>query len=539
MRISQVVLLAAVFTGAAAGRVSAQHPLVTLPLSDPAYVQLDGLARLGCQPAHVSPFRPYLLRSIRLALGAALADSACASPLRDALVARLGAGDRAAADSVQTAEGLGGGGALTVRATALGNGEFRPLWQDVRESALGDPTAVAIARGRVTWSGGPHIAAVSDLVAQSNIRNDPAIRARTFRSTKGVLDFDEAYIAARAGPFTVNVGRGSEAWLGEGDESLMLSAHGPALDRIMLDARWSKWQARAIFANLNDVVLDPIVDDLAPGVGTQRYHRMLAAHAITYQPTPVFEFTLGETAVLARRGGGIDLAFANPLMLYLMTEHDTSRTGPGVDDDNLTAFGAARMHLGRATLAGELMVDDIQIDAKDRKVTQDQLGWRFRGDYALPVGLPSTVSLTYERLSSYTYLRRYYSLAYQAYDRPLGSELGPDADVIRGGGEFWASERFLMSAGVSFRRNGAQRIDERPGGTAVGQGGASYPSVNALRPAVQRTVAGDLSVQWLDAIVPITVSAEMAHIANINNDPSKAGTYLRVHIDGTYRFRFP
>ncbi len=539
MTISRAVLIAAVLTGAAARRAGAQHPLVTLPLSDPAYVQLDGMARLGCQPARVSPFRPYLVRSIRLALGEALADSTCAGPLRRALVERLGAGDRTAADSARSAEGLGVGGALTLRATALGNGESRPAWRDVRDSPEGDPVAVAVARGRLTWSGGPHIVAVSDLFAQSNIRNDPAVRARTFRSTKGVLDFDEAYIAARAGPFTLNVGRGSEAWLGEGNESLMLSSHGPPLDRIMMDARWAKWQARAVFAVLNDVVLDPAVDALGAGVGTQRYHRMLAAHAITYQPTPVFEFTVGETALLGRRGGGIDLAFANPLMLYLMTEHDSSRTGPGADDDNLTAFGAVRMHLGRATLAGELMVDDIQIDAKDRKVTQDQLGWRFRGDYALPISVPSTASLTYERLSSYTYLRRYYSLAYQAYDRPLGSELGPDADLLRGSAEFWASERFLIGGGVSFGRRGAQRIDERPGATAVGQGGAPYPSVSATRRSVQRTIAGDISVQWLDAVVPITVRAEMANISNINNAPGNSGTYLRVHLDGTYRFRFP
>jgi hypothetical protein len=42
---------------------------------------------------------------------------------------------------------------------------------------------------------------------------------------------------------------------------------------------------------------------------------------------------------------------------------------------NLTAFGSVRASVGRASLQGELLVDDIQIDSKDRKVFPDQLAW--------------------------------------------------------------------------------------------------------------------------------------------------------------------
>ncbi|HVP70344.1 MAG TPA: hypothetical protein VMS45_03405, partial [Gemmatimonadaceae bacterium] len=45
---------------AGATLAAAQHPLVTLPLSDPAYIQLDALVRQGCVAARLSPYRPYM-----------------------------------------------------------------------------------------------------------------------------------------------------------------------------------------------------------------------------------------------------------------------------------------------------------------------------------------------------------------------------------------------------------------------------------------------------------------------------------------------
>ena len=67
----------------------AQHPLVTLPLSDPAYVQLDGLMRQGCVAARLSPYRPYLVRAVRQALIAAHAEPQCAGRILDLLIARF------------------------------------------------------------------------------------------------------------------------------------------------------------------------------------------------------------------------------------------------------------------------------------------------------------------------------------------------------------------------------------------------------------------------------------------------------------------
>lgn len=536
MRGARAVVVAAAVTLVSA-TADAQHALVMLPLDDPAYHQMEGLVRQGCDVARVSPYRPYLVRDIRRALARSRDATPCAGALLDALSARFPEPDVQQSDSA-TENAVSFGAAVTLRATGLNKGEFRPLWRDIRPTDAGAPEAVGIARGRLTWNGGRHVVAVTEAYAQTNTRNDPHTRARPFRSTEGVLDFDDAYINGRIGSLLLSLGRVRDAWLGEGEESLVLSAHGPALDRLLASATWGKFEIRALFGSINDVTLTEGQGELPVGAPPQRLHRMVAAHAITWRPTPIWELTVGETVLLSRRGGGFDFSFANPLMPFLVTEHDESREGDAVGN-NIIAFGAARVSAGRAVVTAELAIDDIQIDAEDRKRVPDQLGWRFKATHPLPLAIPAAIGVEYRRVDSYTYMRGFYSEVYQQYDEPLGSELGSDADLLRAEGEIWGGARLRLSGGIGRWRHGAIRIDMRPGESAVGHADEPYPSVTSLRPAVQRAWLGDISADWLDAALPLTFRVELARVDDVNNQVTSPITYLRVHFAGSYRFRYP
>lgn len=541
---------------------SAQHDLVTLPIADPAYRQFDGLARTGCYAARVSPYRPYLLSAIRRALASAVGEQSCRGGILDVLVTRFrpdttppppipepeavppigpvaleDLAERAADEEAPT--GLAIGAEAGVRLTSLSSGEFRPLWLDVRPTADGAPSAVGLARLRVTWDGGNRIAAVAEATAQTHGRNDPLVRARSFRTTSGVLDFTEAYVNARLGRVALSFGRAREAWLGEGEESTVLSAHGPPLDRFLVAARWSRLEIRAIFASIDDVVLTVEEDSLVPGTPPQRLHRMIAGHAFTIRPTRGWELTLGETALLSRRGGGVDLAFANPLMLYLVTEHDTSYAGGSAAGNNLTVFGSTRVQRGRLTAEAEIVVDDIQIDAADRAVIPHQLAWRLSGTMGFAAPWPASVGVEYRRADSYAYVRRYYSEVYHQFGRPLGTELGPDAHMVRASSDLWPTSRVRFAAGVARWKRGALRLTQRPAQAAFGHAGEPYPSVSAERPAAQEAWLGDASVEWLDTGLPVRLSVELARIDNVNNQPGESGNYLRAHLVASYRFRYP
>jgi hypothetical protein len=540
---------------------SAQHDLFTLPIADPAYRQFEGLSRTGCIAARVSPYRPYLLSSIRRALVSAVREERCRGGILDELVRRFrpdttppapvpepGAvppvgpvmlEDIAERPEEEEPTGLGVGAEAGVRLTSLSRGVVRPLWLDVRDVAEGDPSAVGFGRLRVTWDGGDRVAAVAEGTAQTHGRNDPLVRARAFRTTSGVFDFTEAYANARLGRVVLSFGRAREAWLGEGEESTFLSAHGPPLDRFLVTARWSRLEIRAIFASIDDVVLTVEEDSLVSGTPLQRLHRMLAGHAFTIRPTRGWELTLGETALLSRRGGGVDLAFANPLMLYLVTEHDTSYAGGSAAGNNLTVFGSTRLQRGRFTAEAELVVDDIQIDAEDRAVIPHQLAWRLSGTMGIAAPWPASVGVEYRRADSYAYMRRFYSEVYQQYGQPLGTELGPDANLVRASAEVWPTGRVRFAGGVGRWNRGALRLTQRPAQAAFGHAGEPYPSVSEERPAVQEAWLGDVGVEWLDPKLPVRLTVELARIDNVNNQPGESGNFLRAHLVASYRFRYP
>jgi hypothetical protein len=226
-------------------------------------------------------------------------------------------------------------------------------------------------------------------------------------------------------------------------------------------------------------------------------------------------------------------------MLYQVTQHDVARGGSDYGDANLTAFGGARATLGRATLHGEWLVDDIQIDAKDRKTYPNLFGWLFEGTYALPLPRPTVLGVQYRRIDSYTYSKKLYSEVYQQYDQPLGSELGPDADYARGYAELWGTGRLRLVGGIARWRHGAQRIDQRPSVDRKGHAGEPFPSVTAARPDVQRAWVGDAGVDWLDGVVPVSLTVELARVTNVDNLPAPAQNYGRLRLQVSYRFRYP
>jgi hypothetical protein len=509
---------------------AAQPGLVALPIDDPAYVQLEALYRSGCEPARVSAYRPYQVRLVRAALDSAAADPRCAGRILDAVRERF------AADSTSAAR-FRWGGALTVAGTALGRGEIRPLWEDVRPTGEGEPAGTVTGRARATYGDSNRYAVVAEIVAGTHRRNQPQVRQKALRNTSGYVDGGDAYVAARFGPFVASVGRLGEAWLGSGRESLILSAHGPPLDRVQLTAHWSRVEGRAFFATIDDVVLTVLEDSISPEIAPVRRYRTLVGHALTWRPLRWLELSAGETALITRGSRVVDLAYVNPFVPFLFTQNDSSRTG-AEQEDNLLVFGSAVARLGNVLLSGELVVDELQIDSEDRERFNDQLAWALRAVAPLPTPVPAMLGAEYTRVGTFTYLRQPYSVAYQHFGRPLGSELGPDTDIARVTGELWPHGKARVAASVGLWRRGALRIGDRPGRSA-NAGRRPFPSTEPERPNVQSGLLADASVRLLDVRLPITIRIEAANIQNVNNLPESPALYVRAHLAGTYAFRYP
>jgi hypothetical protein len=529
----RLFILVGLILAAAPARVSAQFGLVELPITDQAYDQLGAMERMGCAPARVSAYRPYQVRAIRAALLRARADRRCLGPILDALTARFAPKPR------DTNGGLRGGAQVTAQATALDKGEFLPMWEDVRPKDQGTPGAVGILHGRLSYGDGAddHVAIVADGYVESNGRNDPTDRADGFRHTAAIVDFSEAYVNARAGIVSFSLGREQEAWLGEGTNSIVLSANGPPIDRLAVEFHTAHWEGRAIVGELDKDVLTAAQDSLNSTVQPQDYYRFLYGHVITWRPDRMIEASIGETALISSGSNTLDLYYVNPFVPYIVTKSDSGRKDDAAND-NLTAFFGIKLRPGPVTLSGELLIDDIQIDSKDRADIPDQLGWQLEAAAPIPVGIPASVELSYERIDSYTYLAQFYNQVWQHYNVPIGSDIGPDADLWMASAEAFIFHSIRLAGGVGYWRRGLLRIDDRPGNNVVGAGQPPFPT-NAPGEPVQTAELGNFSVQYINPIFPLTLRTSLANIKNVNNTPSPAQLYAQVQVLLTYAFRYP
>jgi len=531
---------------------SPPHALTTLPVGDPAYAQLAALDRAGCRPARVSPHRPFVVRDVERAIAAFKNDARCAGPLAAALASRftspseplpgniapdLAAAVREASDDDST-EMFRLGARVTLRGTALAKGEFEPLWAGVRPRDDGTPPVVADARARIAWGASPKLVAVAELYAQTSRRNDPTVRQRALRNTSGIVDVGETYINGSLGRLDVSFGRSWAAWLGEDTESLALSANGPLIDRVELGIRWRVAEVRAIVASVNDVTMTAALDSLTEGTPDTRFHRWLYGHVLTVKPTTGLELTLGETLLSSRTTRGFDLAYANPLMAYIVAQNDTARVGSD-PRDNLVVFGGARASIGRGHVGAELVVDDIQIDKADRERTADQLAWRVYGSVPVAAGTGTNATVEYSRVDSYTYVRDFYTDVYEQYDKPLGSVLGPGSDRLRLLGETWIGGDVRINGSIGRWRQGGLRLDQRPSQGPNGNADKPFPAVTETRPEVQSALLAELGVERLDLRIPVSLRVQMARIRNAANLSDAAALYVRAILTGSYAFRYP
>ncbi len=518
--------------GASAG--AAQHPLVSIPLDDPMYVQLDALMRQGCVAARLSPYRPYITLAVREALIAAHGEKNCQGPILELLTARFTRDTGWVHDTAGSR--LRFGSVISLRATGETNGTVAPLWRDVRPVDSGPQPLVGYAAARLTFNGGEHFVAVSELFAQTGVRDDPTIRQDPFRHGSGVIGSDEAYFTARAGPAFFFFGREPVAWMGDGTQSLALSAVGPPIDHFGFALRLRQWEFMSFVGQLSDV-------------HTRSLHRQRArvANMVSHDVR-----ACDHLLARAQRGAhpGRDRARAAhhrrtrlgvPQSRSCRTRpRSTRRVRTAQGDANLTGFFSARATLGRATLSGELLVDDYQIDSNDKAIYPNQLAWTLGASYPIRLAMASSISINWQKVQSFTYVgQETYAKVYQSFDAPLGSSLGPDAQTVLGTFEVMTSARLRLAATGGWWERGSQRLNERPPINRTGHAGDPFPDTTALRPDVQHSLIGGLSAAWLDERFPITLEVGDARISNVNNQPTDGKDYLLVKLTASWRYQYP
>ena len=350
-----------------------------LPLDDAAYRYVDALMARGALPGLSALERPYTVGQLRRAIAASdtTGHGTVVRGWLRALDRSLGRVDaRAAADSgdapaLRLSLMLGG--------TAETSGERELTRAD--ESSGGHP----VAGTRGVFATGPAIAVVRILLDQ-RLEEDPDFSGSKVRSVTGRTE--DAYVAAQWRFGSLFFGRQGRSWGPWAVEGLQLGNAAYSWDHVAATLGTDRLRLTSVVARL---------DPYDAGLDSGRYERHLALHRLQVRFGSV-EVGVAEGVTYGGVGRGTELAYANPLGLYQLAQYN--ETGDG----NVSYAADVAWRVPRlGTLAGQLLVDDLQIDRCETTCREPaSLGWTVSTE-GLALAGDHRAFASYTRVTNLTY----------------------------------------------------------------------------------------------------------------------------------------
>lgn len=320
----------------------------------------------------------------------------------------------------------------------------------------------------------------------SDVTNDPT----RFRQIEAREDTDygfallDAYVTARYGPLSVTAGRNELALGPAGRTSgVFLADSIPPLDQIRIELDTRAVRFTGVIARLSGDLQNRSVDESGetipgsdpPERDRRPVDRILYLHRLDWEPHPSLQVAVSESAIVTGFDRGLDARYANLLIPFFVSQEDEDESG-GVDVDvNVNAEGVLRIPWG-ARLWANLYAQELFIDEDKREEIGNQLAWKLgalaAGDR---IGLPAwTLGLEYTRVDVFTYLHRGLNTDATHFGVPLGSTLGPDADLTEAWLVWRPQPALRLTTDLAYRRDGERGVGTSE--SVIDAGNPSFPS---------------------------------------------------------------
>ena len=181
--------------------------------------------------------------------------------------------------------------------------------------------------------------------------------------------------------FSAYVGRWSQHWGAPGEVATLLSGNPRSQDQIVARFGGRRFAVTSVLSELDSITgasrfTGRAADD-SVRVGNRR--RYLAAHRWDYRPTRGFMVSFMESVLYSGANAGLSLKYLNPMHPFLFVVDNT----PKNDENNGFLAGLLWAQVGRLTLHGQLMVDDLNVQ---RGTGNETITFALAGSaiYALP-----------------------------------------------------------------------------------------------------------------------------------------------------------
>ncbi|MFH1501901.1 MAG: capsule assembly Wzi family protein [Candidatus Eisenbacteria bacterium] len=263
-------------------------------------------------------------------------------------------------------------------------------------------------------------------------------RARTWRGFS--VSADRAYVRYERENLGIAIGRRGAAWGRSPRGRLLVSGTAPTLDGVEARFRVGSLTLQALHAFLERAGTDGAVGD------TLRGDRVfLAAHRAVFSCS-WGSLGLGEAVVYS--GSIPDPAYLNPLLPYYVSQHNER-----ANDNILWSLDFAARPVRGLEVWGEFLVDDLQYDRDTGH--PDKYGATVGAAYYGTFDSKDwELTCEYTNVRKWTYTHHVTEHRHTHDGRPLGFELGPDADRAVVELVYHPSALWGVSAGYSFSREG-------------------------------------------------------------------------------------
>lgn len=368
----------------------------------------------------------------------------------------------------------------------------------------------------------------------TDVTNDPT----RFRQIEAREDKDygfavlDAYATYHYGPLWVTAGR-NELSLGQNgrSSSVYVSDSIPPLDQLRFNLGTRAVRFTGIIGRLSGDEQNRSLDDQGetipgseppPPAERQEVDRILYVHRLDWQPVPALQVAISESALVTGIDRGLEARYANLLIPFFVTQEDEDEAG-GLDVD-VNVNGEAVLFTpwgGRFWL--NVYAQELFVDADKRENIGNQLAYKLGGLLAGDaVGLPTwTAGVEYTRVDVFTYLHRGLNTNATQFGAPLGSSLGPDADMSQA----WLSWRpwpvLRLTFDAMFRRDGERSVETLE--SVIDAGRPDFPSG-----VVQRELRFGVEA-W--GLIPRfgaegLLRIDAHQLTDIDHDPGRDGDFL-------------
>ncbi len=179
------------------------------------------------------------------------------------------------------------------------------------------------------------------------------------------------------------------------------------------------------------------------------YHKWISAHRLEFSLSRGIDIGVSEVVIYGERG--MEMAYLNPLIPYLIAEHtlgNRDNVGMGLDIDV--------NRVRNLKLYGELFIDDLFAPWElFSDYWGNKLAFTLGGTWVDPLDLKDTeVHWEYTRIEPYVYTHQDSVNAYEHYDVGLGHFLQPNSDGIFLRGEHRFSLSLMAALAFCSTRHG-------------------------------------------------------------------------------------